>query len=84
MSKLAIPREALDHVDQLIGFEDQDHRDQFIGMLTVALPLIVATELERMADQIDRGPEIPLPPSIYSALVRERAEDVRAINVEES
>lgn len=31
--------------------------------------------LEDAAERIDRGPQIPLPPSIYSALCREWAED---------
>lgn len=34
----------------------------------------VAAALGVMADEIDRGPTSPLPPSVISALVRERAE----------
>lgn len=34
--------------------------------------------LEDAAEGIDRGPEIPLPPSVYSALCREWAGDVKA------
>lgn len=33
--------------------------------------------LRSMADQIDRGPDVPLRPSLYAALVRERADDIR-------
>jgi hypothetical protein len=34
----------------------------------------IAAALRVMADEIDRGPTFPLPPSVISALVRERAE----------
>lgn len=33
-----------------------------------------AAALRVMADEIDRGPTFPLPPSVISALVRERAD----------
>lgn len=36
----------------------------------------IAAALRVMADEIDRGPTFPLPPSVISALVRERAEMV--------
>jgi hypothetical protein len=32
-----------------------------------------AAWLRELADEIDRGPTFPLPPSVISALVRERA-----------
>lgn len=32
--------------------------------------------LRELANLIDRGPAIPLPPSVFSALVRERADDL--------
>lgn len=35
---------------------------------------VVAAALRVMADEIDRGPTFPLPPSVISALVRERAD----------
>ena len=35
-----------------------------------------AQALREAADLVDRGPDIPLPPSIYSALLRERADDL--------
>ncbi|MEU4640842.1 hypothetical protein [Micromonospora sp. NPDC023814] len=35
-----------------------------------------AALLRDVAALIDRGPAIPLPPSIFSALVRERADDL--------
>jgi hypothetical protein len=34
-----------------------------------------AVALRDAADLVDRGPDIPLPPSVYSALLRERADD---------
>lgn len=40
------------------------------GVLEEAL----AAGLRVMADEIDRGPSFPLPPSVISALVRERAD----------
>lgn len=45
------------------------------------LPIIrtaTVAALRDMADLIDRGPAIPLPPSVISALVRERADDLAA------
>lgn len=36
----------------------------------------VAVALRDAADLIDRGPDVPLPPSVYSALLRERAADL--------
>lgn len=39
---------------------------------------LTAVVLRDMADSIDRGPAIPLPPSVYSALIRERADDIIA------
>lgn len=47
------------------------HRDEI-----VAAGLIAA--LRQMADNIDRGPSVPLPPRVYSALVREWADDLEA------
>jgi len=37
-----------------------------------------ATALTQFADLIDRGPTFPLPPSVFSAMARERADDIRA------
>jgi hypothetical protein len=37
----------------------------------------IATVLELVADDIDLGPDVPLPPSVYSALLREKADDIR-------
>lgn len=34
-----------------------------------------AAELRDFADLIDRGPSFPMPPSIFSAMARERADD---------
>lgn len=48
-------------------------RDRLDGV-----PALAAAYLRDMADRIDRGPAIPLPPSVYSALVRERADDIIA------
>lgn len=36
---------------------------------------VAARALREAADRIDRGPDFPLPPSIFSALLREYAED---------
>ena len=36
-----------------------------------------AAALRVMADEIDRGPTFPLPPSVISALVRERADGLK-------
>lgn len=41
-------------------------------------PLIAAQVLRDAADLVDRGPTFPLPPSVISALLRERAEDHEA------
>lgn len=43
-----------------------------------AIGRAIAEGLEDMADAIDKGPTFPLPPSVISALVRERAADLRA------
>jgi hypothetical protein len=43
-----------------------------------AAPLIAAQVLRDAADLVDRGPTFPLPPSIISALLRERADDATA------
>lgn len=42
------------------------HRDEIVSAA-------LAAGLRVMADEIDRGPMFPLPPSVISALVRERA-----------
>jgi hypothetical protein len=47
-------------------------------------PFIAADALDDMADRIDNGPTFPLPPSVISALVRERAADLRAGNTKET
>lgn len=46
--------------------------------VAAAQPIIAAKALEDMADRIDDGPTFPLPPSVISTLVRERAADIRA------
>ena len=43
-----------------------------------AIGRAIADALDDMADRIDNGPTFPLPPSVISALVRERAADLRA------
>lgn len=43
-----------------------------------AAPIIAAQALRQTADEIDRGPTFPLPPSVISELVRERAETTDA------
>jgi hypothetical protein len=37
-----------------------------------------AWTLRDVAERIDRGPSFPMPPSVISALVRERADDIEA------
>jgi len=39
---------------------------------------VAAAALRVMADEIDRGPTFPLPPTVISALVRERADALEA------
>lgn len=53
--------------------------------IDTAGPIFLAAEGEQIAkafndfaDMVDRGPQIPLQPSIYSALARERATDIRS------
>jgi hypothetical protein len=41
----------------------------------VALCAGLAAALGVLADSIDKGPDVPLPPSVYSALIREYAAD---------
>jgi hypothetical protein len=43
------------------------------------LPDVVAAVLRVAAELVDRGPAIPLPPSIISALLREYAEDLEGL-----
>ncbi len=45
-----------------------------VAVCAEILPEIAAAALRVMADEIDRGPTFPLPPSVISALVRERAD----------
>jgi hypothetical protein len=47
------------------------HRDEIVAAG-------VAAALRVMADEVDRGPTFPLPPSVISALIRERAEGLVA------
>jgi hypothetical protein len=51
-------------------------QDQFEN--AAAFGAVVAAALDAMAEVIDRGPTFSLPPSVISALVRERAADLRA------
>jgi hypothetical protein len=48
--------------------------------MTAAAPILLAAgavdALRDMADRIDRGPTFPLPPSVISALIRERADEI--------
>jgi hypothetical protein len=61
----------------------RDDVDDLIGKATVLVIFpgdeyanAVALLLRDFADMIDRGPDVPLPPSVYSALVRERADNL--------
>ena len=42
----------------------------------------VAAAYDDFADLIDRGPTFPMPPSIFSAMAHERAEDIRQATAE--
>lgn len=46
--------------------------------LEYAAPILVGQALRDAADLVDRGPTFPLPPSVISALLRERADDMLA------
>lgn len=39
---------------------------------------VVAAALRGIADEIDRGPTFPMPPTVISALIRERADTLEA------
>lgn len=57
------------------------HREIYTTMADAILPIIrtaISAALRDMADLIDRGPTFPLPPSVISALVRERADAIEA------
>jgi hypothetical protein len=45
------------------------HRDEIVGAG-------LAAGLRVIADFVDRGGPAPLPPSVFSALLRERADDI--------
>lgn len=45
-----------------------------------ARALGIAAVLELLADDIDLGPDVPLPPSVFSALLREKADDIRGMH----
>lgn len=49
-----------------------------LGWTPPASTAAVVAALRDMADRIDRGPTFPVPPSVISALVRERADDIEA------
>lgn len=42
-----------------------------------ARALGIAAVIDMLADDIDSGPTFPVPPSVISALLREKAEDLR-------
>jgi len=64
----AIEDEAVPRIGRDLG---TIHRDAIVSAG-------VAAALRVMADEIDRGPTFPLPPSVISALVRERADGLAA------
>lgn len=43
--------------------------------ISMTTHLIKAATLREFADQIDKGPDVPLRPGVYSALAREKAQD---------
>jgi hypothetical protein len=48
-----------------------------------AIGRAIADALDDMAARIDNGPTFPLPPSVISELVRERAADLRVHGLDE-
>ena len=77
--------EALDDNGSLVGLTDTeavaviDRLADDLRSICAQLKtswIVGASTLRDMADRIDRGPDVPLPPSVYSALVRERADEL--------
>ena len=69
---LTAAAEATEHIAVRLGRDlGTIHRDAI-----VAAGVVVA--LRGIADLIDNGPTFAMPPSIISALVRERADDIEA------
>ena len=77
----------LDKAFDALPSDDQDalcrdiHDLMGQAVVTVTLPgdedaTTVAQILRQFADRIDAGPDMPLPPSIYSTLLREYAADL--------
>ena len=65
--------------------------DALISLATVTVTFpgdqdatVQAQLLRAFADQIDQGPDVPLPPSIYSAMARETADNLDAQPVSEA
>jgi hypothetical protein len=56
----------------LLAIPDSEDR---VTTVAEALAAERARALRDFADLIDRGPTFPLPPSIFSAMARERADD---------
>jgi hypothetical protein len=59
--------------DPMLEWDDLGEAIQ--GAWVAAAAAVAAGALSEMAGKIDKGPTFPLPPSVISALVRERADD---------
>lgn len=57
---------------------DPTQRSHLIAAIGAVAPLIATQVLRDAADLVDRGPAIPLPPSIISTLLREKADGFAA------
>ncbi len=67
-------------VDDLIGAYEKAYEGVGGHPNRGARALGIAAVLDLVADDIDAGPTFSLPPSVISALVREKAEDLRQAN----
>lgn len=56
--------------------ERDQYRAEAKAVIEFAAPLIAAQALRDAADLVDRGPTFRMPPSVISALLRERADDL--------
>jgi hypothetical protein len=65
-------------VDELLAAYEQAYESVGGHPNRGARGLGVAAVLDLVADDIDRGPTFPVSPSVISALVREKAADIRS------
>lgn len=72
MAEPTVPDAAL---NAALDAYDQDVAD-FSQRSEHGIRAALAAAYRVLADAVDRGPAIPLPPSVYSALIREYAADL--------